>query len=314
MKNLKIQTPIVFVPGLFGSMSNIIIPGTGDWNFGISAFVYEPFIMMLESMGYQRNKNLFISFYDWRQKIKESAQIYLTKTITLAKQITGANKVNLICHSMGGLVARAYAQSNMYYNDVDQLIILCTPNAGSPSNYSYWTGGILPVHVSSKINIVYLYMDQYINYLCHLYKMNRVEAIHAHFKGVQDIIPCKYYGNYLFMKNGSSIEFIPYNKMKTQNHFLDELNQHRDIMNRRNIHITLISGDGEETIKDLQVIPSHSKVKWIDGKVVGDITTKRGDGNVIMNSVFLLEGNKYIVQGTHNEVLYKSIPILQRIL
>lgn len=43
-------------------MSNIIIPSTGDWNFGISAFVYEPFIMMLENMGYERNKNLLSLF------------------------------------------------------------------------------------------------------------------------------------------------------------------------------------------------------------------------------------------------------------
>jgi hypothetical protein len=50
MKNLKAKTPIVFVPGLFGSMSNIIIPGTGNWSFGVSAFVYEPFIMMLNSI------------------------------------------------------------------------------------------------------------------------------------------------------------------------------------------------------------------------------------------------------------------------
>lgn len=57
----KGKTPIVFVPGLFGSMNNIIIPGTGDWSFGLSAFVYEPFILMLESMGYERNKTyLFV--------------------------------------------------------------------------------------------------------------------------------------------------------------------------------------------------------------------------------------------------------------
>ena len=57
----KRKTPIVFVPGLFGSMNNIIIPGTGDWSFGLSAFVYEPFILMLESMGYERNKTyLFV--------------------------------------------------------------------------------------------------------------------------------------------------------------------------------------------------------------------------------------------------------------
>lgn len=110
----KRKTPIVFIPGLFGSMSNIIIPGTGNWSFGLSAFVYEPFIMMLESMGYERNKDLFICFYDWRQRIVFSTQKYLLQTIAYAKKITGCDKLNLICHSMGGLLGRSYVQSDEY--------------------------------------------------------------------------------------------------------------------------------------------------------------------------------------------------------
>ncbi|EOO15769.1 MULTISPECIES: esterase/lipase family protein [Bacillus cereus group] len=310
----RAKTPIIFIPGLFGSMSNIIIPGTGNWNFGLSAFVYEPFIMMLESIGYERNKNLFICFYDWRQRIAVSTQKYLLKTIAYVKKFTGCDKLNLVCHSMGGLLARSYVQSEEYENDVEQLIILCTPNAGSPPNYSYWTGGTLPVHTSSKINIVHFYMEQYIHYVSTLHKMNKVEAIHRYFPGLQDVIPCKDYGNYLFVRSGSSITFLPYNKMKTKNPFLDTLNANRFIIEKRNIETTLIAGDGVETIQYLQVVPSHSKLEWTDGKVVGDILTKHGDGNAVLHSVFLLEGNKYVVHASHNEVLYKSIPILQKIL
>jgi hypothetical protein len=36
----KGKTPIVFIPGLFGSMSNIIIPGTGNWSFGVLDFLH----------------------------------------------------------------------------------------------------------------------------------------------------------------------------------------------------------------------------------------------------------------------------------
>ncbi|MEC2626704.1 acetyltransferase, partial [Bacillus cereus] len=34
----------------------------------------------------------------------------------------------------------------------------------------------------------------------------------------------------------------------------------------------------------------------------------------VLHSVFLLEGNKYVLHASHKEVLYKSIPILQKIL
>ncbi|CAM3844723.1 MULTISPECIES: esterase/lipase family protein [Bacillus cereus group] len=310
----KGKIPIVFIPGLFGSMSNNIIPGTGNWGFGLAAFVYEPFIMMLESMGYKRNKDLFICFYDWQQRIVFSTQKYLLQTIAYAKKITGCDKLNLICHSMGGLLGRTYVQSDEYKNDVNQLIILCTPNAGSPANYSYWTEGSLPVHASSKINIVHFYMEQYIHYLGTLHNMNTVEAIHLYFPGLQDVIPCKDYGNYLFTRFGSSITFLPYSRMNTKKPFLDALNENRFMIQKRNIETILITEDGEETIQYLQVVPSYSKLKWTDGKVVGDILTKHGDGNAVLHSVFLLEGNKYVVHASHNEVLYKSIPILQKIL
>ncbi|WP_373605239.1 MULTISPECIES: hypothetical protein [Bacillus] len=61
MKTNKRKRPIVFVPGLFSSMSNVIIPGTGNWSFGLATFVYGPFIMMLENMGYERNDSIFTS-------------------------------------------------------------------------------------------------------------------------------------------------------------------------------------------------------------------------------------------------------------
>lgn len=306
------KTPIVFVPGLFGSMSDFIIPGTGNWSFGIAGMAYQPFILILESMGYQRNLNLFICFYDWRQRITQSAQNYLVEKIKEAKLKTGSNKVNLVCHSMGGLVARSYVQSESYLHDVDKIILLCTPNAGSAPNYSFWTGGELPVNLSPKINFVYYYMDMYIQYLSKRYKLGKIEAIHTHFKGLQDIISSENYGNYLIMENGHSREFVPYQTMKTKNKFLDQLNKHRDIIKKRNIDVTLIAGVEEETILYLQVIPSKSSTMWVDGKVVGACNTKSGDGNVVLNSAFSLDGEKYMLQGTHIGILYKSEAILRK--
>lgn len=80
------HTPLVFIPGLFGSMSQVIIPGTGGWSFGIAGVCYEPFILELERMGYERNRNLFIAFYDWRQPISYAATTYLVPVIREAKR------------------------------------------------------------------------------------------------------------------------------------------------------------------------------------------------------------------------------------
>ena len=51
-------------------------------------------------------------------------------------------------------------------------------------------------------------MEQYICYLSILHKMNKVEAIHIYFPGLQDVIPCKDYGNYLFINPTLLLHFF----------------------------------------------------------------------------------------------------------
>ena len=67
--------------------------------------------------------------------------IDLKKKIDEVKAKTGSSKVDLIGHSMGGLVARQYIESDAYAGDVDQLIFLATPQLGSPKAYMMWEAG-----------------------------------------------------------------------------------------------------------------------------------------------------------------------------
>jgi len=55
----------------------------------------------------------------------------LSSEIGRIKKETGAKKVDIVAHSMGGLVARYYIENNDYKNDVRTLIVLGTPNRGS---------------------------------------------------------------------------------------------------------------------------------------------------------------------------------------
>jgi len=59
----------------------------------------------------------------------------LKEEIDEVKKIEGVDKINIIAHSMGGLVARRYIESidfsdNYYDSDVENLIMLGTPNKG----------------------------------------------------------------------------------------------------------------------------------------------------------------------------------------
>lgn len=54
----------------------------------------------------------------------------LRDDIAQVRRTTGAEKVNLLGFSMGGLNARAYLESSYYQDDVNRVIILGTPEAG----------------------------------------------------------------------------------------------------------------------------------------------------------------------------------------
>ncbi len=309
----KENPPVVFVPGLFGSMSDVIIPGTGDWHFGIAGIVYQPFIDLLErELGLIKGENLFTAYYDWRKPIDHSARHYLYETIQQAKKITKQKKVNIICHSMGGLVSRAYVESSYYKKDVNEVIMMCTPNAGSAPNFSYWTGGSLPIHTGEKFNLVRLYMEAYLWILSKLYRTDDITTIHEHFSGLHDIVPGKAYGDYLLHKSSiiNSYTFLSYESMNTKNPLIDDLNEKQNKRSKRKINLTLIAGIGKETIKYFEVIPSHSKKAWIDGKVINAIKTEAGDGNATLASVFAINGEKHVVKGSHNEVLFNSLPMI----
>jgi triacylglycerol esterase/lipase EstA (alpha/beta hydrolase family) len=48
------------------------------------------------------------------------------------KAETGAERINIVAHSKGGLDARVYLANNLSNKDIANLIMIGTPNAGSP--------------------------------------------------------------------------------------------------------------------------------------------------------------------------------------
>ncbi|KXG78928.1 esterase/lipase family protein [Thermotalea metallivorans] len=314
--HLQRRNPIVFVPGLFGSMGDEIIPGTGDWGFGMATPVYEPFVQQLEHWGYQKDRNLFIAFYDWRKACTECAENYLMKTIELARTKSKSRKVNLICHSMGGLVARAYMQGKNYRGDVEHLIIIGTPHAGAVNAYFFWAGGKLPYNRNLKSDIFKTLLEGYLWILEKYYgEKNDMDTIHHHLKGARDLLPSRQYGNYLYyLDREGAMNFISYQQMHYKNDFLDDLNENQKRRMPRNVKVTLIAGKGIETNHCLQIDPKRQPdgQRWLDGRVVDVAKSLEGDGTVMVKSVMALEGDRYILHGSHEEILEKCGFVLRK--
>jgi hypothetical protein len=93
--------------------------------------------------------------WDWRKPIQEAMGEALKDAIQEAKN-AGYKKVNIIAHSTGGLLARAYIQSKDYQDDVENLIMVGTPHQGSANGFYIWEGGD-PLTADAVTNKKYIY-------------------------------------------------------------------------------------------------------------------------------------------------------------
>jgi pimeloyl-ACP methyl ester carboxylesterase len=80
-----------------------------------------------------RSVQVYACGYDWRQDNLVSAR-RLAGVVEQAKRETGAEKVILVAHSMGGLVSRAYCKSGGEAN-VLALVLLASPTHGASQAY-----------------------------------------------------------------------------------------------------------------------------------------------------------------------------------
>ena len=115
---------------------NVIKSVTGfDYSDGL--------IQEFTKQNYVEGQTLFTFPYDWRYGASgkypstSSGQV-LTNADLLAKKIqdimaqTGANKVDVIAHSMGGLIVKEYAMNHPTDNHIGKAVFVGVPNTGAP--------------------------------------------------------------------------------------------------------------------------------------------------------------------------------------
>lgn len=96
---------------------------------------YLSMVKRLEEEGYTKNKDLFAMPYDWRLSNKDNAK-YLKQKIDEALQTSGAKQVQLVAHSMGGLLVRETLLTTASYQPkVKRIVYMGTPFLGSPRAY-----------------------------------------------------------------------------------------------------------------------------------------------------------------------------------
>jgi len=306
------KTPVLLVPGIMGSSMKkggpypILPEDEPPWYFEVwdngSWGLHDPMKKAgwrnladgLLQEGYTFDCTIIPVPYDWRQKVDAASQNYLEKAIAYAKAKSGSGKVNIVAHSMGGLVTRAYIQSDdRYKNDIDKFAIVGTPNHGSANAYYIWEGGD-PVAIDTiTANDVSSYLLQFYMQTLKLlygsmhksnlyfpwYNTKKIrDFVQGEVKSVKQLLPT---GPFLMDSTHTyGLEHEP-------NTWLNDLNNSytSGLFNDKGITAMIFPGDATKTISTVTVGKPNSL--YVDGVPRDVYKISQGDGTVLRSSLHL---------------------------
>ncbi len=296
-----IADPIIIIPGIMGSTEVL-----GSWKLDPISHTYDDLISSLVKNGYEKDKNLFEFPYDWRTINEDSAKLLKTK-IEQVSIATKVSKVDLVAHSMGGLVARAYLEGlgGITSEDkVDKLITLGTPNKGAPKSYLYWEAG--EGFFTLNDGLMKHHFTQ--------------EAEHAGYNDLQKYLQEKVLSikellpEHSYLEEASSGATREYPTNYPRNLFLEELNLEANVAKLQKVtYVNMVGKLASETstINKIKVTASTKEGKWADGmpenfydeKTSRGMIRSSGDETVPLESAKGISADKVIeVSANHQDI------------
>lgn len=285
--------PVIVIPGILGSAEK-----NGVWQIDPIMHTYDDLVATLDANGYTPGENLFTFAYDWRNSNVTTAEL-LKQKIDAVKEICECDEVDLVAHSMGGLVARQYVQSGDYDDDVDQIVFLGTPQRGAPKAYLMWEGGeFVTPSVFDGLTQRFLKGEARKNGYTSTFSYLRERPVAS----VEELLPDY---SYLF-DNGVE---RPYPSGYPVNAFLDTLNAGVQSLYGSGTALHAFVGDDDATITGLNVVPApqraplweHGYPRLFDaplggrGLIVGD-----GDKTVPLSSATFLSATTTALDSSHS--------------
>jgi pimeloyl-ACP methyl ester carboxylesterase len=100
---------------------------------------YDSLLTVLRDLNYTEGVNLFIFYYDWRMSNFDNAR-HLKELIDGNPALKGKD-IDILAHSMGGLIAKIYLNENATEAHVARLVSLAVPSRGSMNALAEMTNG-----------------------------------------------------------------------------------------------------------------------------------------------------------------------------
>lgn len=139
---VAVVSKIIILPGLGAGwnteaiLENKIVPDD-QWTMNDWATNYVGLTRVLDAKGLVRDRDYFVWNYDWRRPMSE---IVYRFNEYLNSKIGSGDKVDLVGHSLGGLVARSWTQDHKDDSRLNKVISLGSPNFGAVKAYDVWNG------------------------------------------------------------------------------------------------------------------------------------------------------------------------------
>jgi len=211
------KIPVIIIPGMMASWNRDAIlhnktASYNDWKLLSFVKEYEGLIKTFKTVSYQENIDLFLFPYDWRQSIEKTVgdlNNYLQEKIWNSKP---DQKVNLVGHSLGGLIARIFAQKNT--DKVNKIISLGSPHQGVVQVYKPLEAGEI-----DRDNTFLWLAEKIVLILNKSTVESDRETIANKFPVAKDLFP-----TFNFLKDLSGNE-ISVNSLTIKNSFLTSYNQ-----------------------------------------------------------------------------------------
>jgi|GEM_PF-7134252 len=291
---------VFFVPGFGASWNaNAFASCTFDnnpnnWSLAsYAASIYNPILTALSDYGWTVNP----FYYDWRQQIPTNATALGDEISSIT---SGDEKVNLVGHSMGGLIGRQYLEDTSGAK-LNKFLTAGSPHQGAVQSYPAWSGG----EIWEDNFITKVAMTLFLDHCGGIFSNPRV-SLQNNFPSAGNLLPIFDY----ILKNAKT--FKPWSTMIAKNTW--HLNNNFD---SHGVTSETLSGTGFSTLKSILVkSPSKSDIKsgnWLDGKPSTKIYSIAGDGTVLSLSAQLPGVVDIPINETHSG-LVASIPGMTEIL
>lgn len=288
------QPKIIIIPGLFGSWNKDAIVyrqpvGNNDWQLNPLAKDYNGIINTFDNLGLNQNQDYYVFNYDWRKGLQSIAtdlnQFIVDRGLS-------NEEIDLVGHSLGGLVARAYLQE--FQNPhVRKIITAGSPHQGVTQVYKALSAGELEEENSWWFLAESLVLQLYRQGL----ETNK-EILQNNFPVLKDLLATY---PYLYNRQNQLLNFDQY---QLKNNYLTSLNSQLDGFQEQ-LH-TLV-GTKADTVFAYRL----GERTWLD-KLLGfypegrptQVIKESGDGVVLAESATLANHKEYAFD--HGETIRKK--------